>query len=64
MDKKICFQGQLAKEKTDLKYSIRPYLSIAGELTIENNLLMRRNIIIIETGVNKAHVEHQGITKC
>ena len=52
-----------------ISHILRPYLSIAEELTIENNLLMRGSRIVIPSSLrkdilNKIHAGHQGITKC
>ena len=62
-----CYQGW-PKEKV-ISHILRPYLSVAGELTIENNLLMRGSRIVIPSSLrkdvlNKIHAGHQGITKC
>ena len=49
--------------------TLQPYLSISGELTIENDLLMRGSRIVIPSSLrqdilNKIQAGHQGITKC
>ena len=49
--------------------SVKPYLPLAAELSVENGLLTRENRIVIppqlrEDILNQIHVGHQGISKC
>ncbi len=48
---------------------VKPYISVASELTVENGLLMRGSRVVIPAALrmsmlDKIHAGHQGITKC
>ncbi|KAL5488977.1 hypothetical protein EMCRGX_G018012 [Ephydatia muelleri] len=56
-------------EKKDVPEAVKPYFSVAGELSIEKGLLLRGSRIVVPESLrteilNKIHGAHQGITKC
>ena len=56
-------------EKKDVPEAVKPYISVAGELSIEKGLLLRGSRIVVPESLrteilNKIHGAHQGITKC
>ena len=55
--------------KTGIPHNLKPYLSVSGEITVLDGLLMRGSRIIIPlplrpTILEKLHTSHQGISKC
>ena len=62
-----CRDGWPGKARTPC--SIKPYVSVSGEITVLDGLLMRGSRIIIPsrlrpTILEKLHTGHQGISKC
>ena len=56
-------------EKKDVPEAVKPYFSVAGELSVEKGLLLRGSRIVVPESLrteilNKIHGAHQGITKC
>ena len=55
-------------ERKDLSDEVRPYYSVAQEMSVEDGLLLRGNRMIIPStlrkDVLKIHAGHLGITKC
>jgi len=56
-------------DKQSLPVSVRPYLPMAAEFSVEDGLLMRGSRIVIppplrQELLGKIHTGHQGITKC
>ena len=56
-------------EKNALPAEVKPYYTVAAELTVQEGLLLRGSRIVIppplrKTLLNKIHCGHQGITKC
>ena len=55
--------------KPDIPQALRPFYSVAGELSTQDGLLMRGSRIVIPTVMRKEvlvqlHAGHQGISKC
>ena len=64
---KYCQSGW--PEQHDIPESVKPYYSVAAELTVEKGLLMRGSQVVIPASLHgsilcKLHDGHQGITKC
>jgi len=64
---KYCQSGW--PEQHDIPESVKPYYSVAVELTVEKGLLMRGSRVVIPASLHgsilcKLHDGHQGITKC
>lgn len=55
-------------DKHRLTATMKPYFSVAAELSVENGLLLRGNRIVIpplrKELLGRIHDGHQGITKC
>ena len=64
---KYCQSGW--PEQHDIPESVKPYYSVAAELTVEKGLLMRGSQVVIPASLHgsilcELHDGHQGITKC
>ena len=56
-------------DKSTLKGPFKPYVAVANELCVANDLLLRGSQLVIPPKLttdilNKIHTGHQGITKC
>jgi hypothetical protein len=65
--RQYCLNGWPTRQQ--IESSISPYHTVAAELTIQQDLLMRGNRIVIPATMRREildqiHVGHQGITKC
>ena len=56
-------------ERSNLKGAVKPYFSVASELTAQEGMLVRGSRIVVPTTLrlemlDRLHAGHQGITKC
>ena len=64
---KYCQSGW--PEQYDMPESLKPYFSVAAELTVKKGLRMRGSLVVIPASLHasilsKLHDGHQGVTKC
>ena len=65
--KEFCKSGW--PDRNVLSADVKPYYTVAAQLSVENGLLLRGSRILIpppmrKTLLNKLHSGHQGVTKC